>query len=53
MRCVRTDDIWIHAHVMQDIVDLITKAKMVIGDCSGRNPNVFYEIELLILSGSR
>ena len=44
MRCVRADDIWVHAHVMQDIVDLITKAKVVIGDCSGKNPNVFYEI---------
>ena len=44
LRCVRADDIWIHHHVIQDIVDLIAKAKVVICDCSGRNPNVFYEI---------
>lgn len=42
--CKRADDIWIHPHVIQDIVDLITKAKVVICDCTGKNPNVFYEI---------
>jgi len=44
LRCVRADDIWFHHHVIQDIVDLIAKAKVVVCDCSGRNPNVFYEI---------
>lgn len=44
LRCVRADDIWEHHHVIQDIVDLIAKAKVVICDCTGKNPNVFYEI---------
>jgi hypothetical protein len=44
LRCVRADDIWVHHQVIQDIVDLIAKAKVVVCDCSGRNPNVFYEI---------
>jgi len=44
LRCSRADDIWVHHHVMQDIVDLIAKAKVVICDCTGKNPNVFYEI---------
>ena len=44
LKCQRADDIWINHHVIQDIVDLIAKAKVVICDCSGRNPNVFYEI---------
>jgi hypothetical protein len=44
LRCVRADDIWIHHHVIQDIVDLIAKARVVICDCTGKNPNVFYEI---------
>lgn len=44
LRCQRADDIWVHHHVIQDIVDLIAKAKVVICDCSGKNPNVFYEI---------
>jgi len=44
LKCQRADDIWINQHVIQDIVDLIAKAKVVVCDCSGRNPNVFYEI---------
>jgi len=42
--CKRADDIWDHDVVIQDIVSLIQKSKLVICDCSGRNPNVFYEI---------
>lgn len=40
----RADDIWINDHIMQDVVWLIAKAKVVICDLSGRNPNVFYEM---------
>jgi hypothetical protein len=29
---------------MQDIVSLIDRSRVVICDCTGRNPNVFYEI---------
>ena len=29
---------------MQDVVSLIDRSRVVIGDCSGRNPNVFYEL---------
>lgn len=43
MTCQRADDIWIHTHINQDVVSLISKAKVVICDLSGRNPNVFYE----------
>jgi hypothetical protein len=44
LQCERADDIWRHHEVIQDIVDLVTKARVVIGDCTGKNPNVFYEI---------
>lgn len=40
--CRRADDIWEHASVMQDVVSLIDRARIVICDCTGRNPNVFY-----------
>ena len=43
MRCQRADDIWEHDHIVQDVVSLIGKAKVVICDLSGRNANVFYE----------
>lgn len=41
--CKRADDIWEHASIIQDVVSLIDQSKIVICDCSGRNPNVFYE----------
>jgi hypothetical protein len=41
--CVRADDIWEHHEIIQDIVNIIARAKVVICDCSGKNPNVFYE----------
>ena len=44
LRCMRADDFWEHHAVIQDIVNLIARAKIVICDCSGRNPNVFYEV---------
>jgi hypothetical protein len=40
----RADDLWEHPSIVQDIVSLIDRSKVVIGDCTGRNPNVFYEI---------
>lgn len=43
LRCMRADDFWEHHAVIQDIVNLIARARIVICDCSGRNPNVFYE----------
>lgn len=43
MTCQRGDDIWDHDHIIQDVVSLIGRAKVVICDLSGRNPNVFYE----------
>jgi len=41
--CLRADDIWEHHTIIQDIVNIIARAKVVICDCSGKNPNVFYE----------
>lgn len=43
LRCRRADDIWESPEIIQDVVSLIDKAKVVICDCTGRNPNVFYE----------
>ncbi len=43
LRCRRADDIWENPTVIQDVVSLIDKSRIVICDCTGRNPNVFYE----------
>ena len=43
LNCLRADDFWEHAAVIQDVVALICRSRIVVCDCSGRNPNVFYE----------
>lgn len=43
LRCRRADDIWESPAVIQDVVSLIDRSTVVICDCTGRNPNVFYE----------
>ncbi|ATW05718.1 hypothetical protein [Sphingorhabdus sp. YGSMI21] len=41
--CRRADDIWENPAIIQDVVSLIDRSRVVICDCTGRNPNVFYE----------
>ena len=41
MRCRRADDIWENPAVIQDVVSLIDRSRVVICDCTQRNPNVF------------
>jgi hypothetical protein len=43
LRCRRADSIWENAAIIQDVVALIDKSRIVVCDCTGRNPNVFYE----------
>ena len=40
----RADDIFMSRPIMQDIWSLINNAKVIICDCTGKNPNVFYEL---------
>jgi hypothetical protein len=53
LRCRRADDIWENPAVIQDVVSLIDRSKIVICDCTGRNPNVFYEIVIAHTLGVR
>lgn len=41
--CQRADDMWVHDHIMSEIIELICTSAVVICDLSGKNPNVFYE----------
>jgi hypothetical protein len=43
LRCRRADNIWENPAIIQDVVSLIDRSRIVICDCTGRNPNVFYE----------
>ncbi|MCY1507063.1 hypothetical protein D9M68_413290 [compost metagenome] len=38
------DGIWENHAVIQDVISLIDRSAFVVCDCTGRNPNVFYEI---------
>jgi len=52
-RCQRVDEVWNHDAIYQDIVDLIDRSSVVVCDCSGRNPNVFYEMGIAHTLGKR
>ncbi len=43
LECLRADDIWDNSTFIQDIVDIIYCARVVVVDFTGRNPNVMYE----------
>ena len=43
LRCLRADDIWENSSILQDIFNLIFRAKFVVVDFSHKNPNVMYE----------
>lgn len=42
-QCKRADDMWVNAHIMNDIIELICTSAVIVCDLSEKNPNVFYE----------
>lgn len=44
--CSRADEFFGSRSIVQDIWSAIYYARFVVADCSGRNPNVFYELGL-------
>ena len=44
MRCVRADDVARPGFIMEDVLEYIARARLVVADLTGRNPNVFYEL---------
>lgn len=40
----RSDDFFASSLIMSDVWDAINISQIIIADCTGRNPNVFYEI---------
>jgi len=43
MRCERADDIWKNEHILDDVLELIWTARVVVADLTDKNANVFYE----------
>ncbi len=46
IRCTRADEIFGTQPIIDDVLEHIQKAKFLIADLTGRNPNVFYELGL-------
>jgi hypothetical protein len=44
IRCERADDFFSSESVIDEVWSAICNAKVCIADCTGRNPNVFYEL---------
>jgi hypothetical protein len=53
LACTRGDEQLSTESVMHDIWRGITAARVVVADCTGRNPNVFYEIGIAHTVGKR
>lgn len=43
MQCVRSDNFFAPRPIMDDIWESLQKARIVVSDLTGKNPNVFYE----------
>ncbi len=43
LQCRRADNIWENAAVMQDVISLIDRSRIIVCDLTRQNPNVFYE----------
>jgi len=44
LRCFRGDEEYIRGDILQHIVKLLVRARLVVANIDGRNPNVFYEL---------
>lgn len=44
MRCSRADDFSGSTEIMKDVWDAIAGRDIIVADCTGQNPNVFYEL---------
>ena len=42
--CIRADDIYTSEMIINDIWSLIHNSRVIIADCTGKNPNVMYEL---------
>lgn len=43
LQCRRADDIWENHQIMDDVISLLWRARLVIADLTSKNANVFYE----------
>lgn len=44
LKCLRGDEEYIMGDILQHIIKLLVRARLVVANIDGRNPNVFYEL---------
>jgi tetratricopeptide (TPR) repeat protein len=44
LKCLRADEIFDVREIMEDVWEYICRARVVVAELTGRNPNVFYEL---------
>jgi len=50
LTCGRADDLFSPSEIMKDVWSSIVQSRFIIADCTGKNPNVFYEMGLPSIS---
>ena len=45
IECIRGDEIYARPDIMSDIWKSIREARFILAELTGRNPNVFYELD--------
>jgi hypothetical protein len=53
LSCKRADNIFGSSNIIDDVWELIANSKTIVADCTGRNPNVFYELGIAHTLGKR
>lgn len=51
--CCRSDDTLSSTNIINDIWELINNSELIIADCTGKNPNVFYELGIAHTLGKK
>jgi hypothetical protein len=51
LRVARADDFFTADSIIRDVWNAIVQSRVMVADCTGRNPNVFYEIGLAHVLG--
>ena len=46
LSCGRADDLFSNNTIVKDVWECIVRARLVVAECTGKNPNVFYELGL-------
>jgi hypothetical protein len=53
LTCKRADDLFGSNKIIDDVWELIAHSRILVADCTGRNPNVFYELGIAHTLGKR